>query len=155
MRISDWSSDVCASDLEEICLTPAAAEGPCGQRRAPPGNAPLDRLESSGSKIGNREDAVRLELLGVEEGVCDRLAVPSHQGAAGVLVALYLTDVDLTGWEGRCGLPGPFSARLVTIKEQHELIEAVEPLVVVLQDVQRSEERRVGKECVSTCRYRW
>src|SRR3546814_10169592 len=93
MRISDWSSDVCASDLEEICLTPAAAEGPCGQRRAPPGNAPLDRLESSGSKIGNREDAVRLELLGVEEGVCDRLAVPSHQGAAGVLVALYLTDV--------------------------------------------------------------
>src|SRR3546814_14353073 len=74
-------------------------------------------LESSGSKIGNREDAVRLELLGVEEGVCDRLAVPSHQGAAGVLVALYLTDVDLTGWEDRCGLPGPFSARLVTIKE--------------------------------------
>src|SRR3546814_17282504 len=94
------------------------------------------RLESSGSKIGNREDAVRLELLGVEEGVCDRLAVPSHQGAAGVLVALYLTDVDLTGWEDRCGLPGPFSARLVTIKE-------------------RSEERRVGKECVSTCRFRW
>src|SRR3546814_3797325 len=76
---------------------PTAAEGPFGQRRAPPGNAPLDRLESSGSKIGNREDAVRLELLGVEEGVCDRLAVPSHQGAAGVLVALYLTDVDLTG----------------------------------------------------------
>src|SRR3546814_12852171 len=95
---------------------PTAAEGPFGQRRAPPGNAPLDRLESSGSKIGNREDAVRLELLGVEEGVCDRLAVPSHQGAAGVLVALYLTDVDLTG---------------------------------------RSEERRVGKECVSTCRSRW
>src|SRR3546814_5225268 len=116
MRISDWSSDVCSSDLlknvkayglraevclsyacprpEEICLTPSAAEGPFGQRRAPPGNAPLDRLESSGSKIGNREDAVRLELLGVEEGVCDRLAVPSHQGAAGVLVALYLTDVD-------------------------------------------------------------
>src|SRR3546814_847651 len=132
---------------EEICLTPSAAEGPFGRRRAPPGNAPLDRLESSGSKIGNREDAVRLELLGVEEGVCDRLAVPSHQGAAGVLVALYLTDVDLTGWEDRCGLPGPFSARLVTIKEQHELIEAVEPLV-------RSEERRVGKECVSTCRSR-
>src|SRR3546814_15593814 len=120
VRISDWSSDVCSSDLE---------------------------------------------------GVCDRLAVPSHQGAAGVLVALYLTDVDLTGWEDRCGLPGPFSARLVTIKEQHELIEAVEPLVVVLQDVQRafspcgdrddrvlaacrSEERSVGKECVSTCRSR-
>src|SRR3546814_16478895 len=78
---------------------PTAAEGPFGQRRAPPGNAPLDRLESSGSKIGNREDAVRLELLGVEEGVCDRLAVPSPQGAAGVLVALYLTDVDLTDRE--------------------------------------------------------
>src|SRR3546814_19008670 len=100
---------------------PTAAEGPFGQRRAPPGNAPLDRLESSGSKIGNREDAVRLELLGVDEGVCDRLAVPSHQGAAGVLVALYLTDVDLTWWEARCVLPGPLPARLLSSQQSPEL----------------------------------
>src|SRR3546814_19933875 len=28
-------------------------------------------------------------------------------------------------------------------------------LTIVLQNRFRSEERRVGKECVSTCRYRW
>src|SRR3546814_7642321 len=128
MRISDCSSDVCSSDLlkdvkayglraevclsyacarpEEICLTPSAAEGPFGQRRAPPGDSPLDRLERGGSKVCNCEDAVRLELLGVEEGVCDCLAIPSHQGASGILVALNLAYMDLTGREDRCGQIG-------------------------------------------------
>src|SRR3546814_18412975 len=27
--------------------------------------------------------------------------------------------------------------------------------ILVIEDVERSEERRVGKECVSTCRSRW
>src|SRR3546814_15123906 len=87
------------------------------QRRAPPGDSPLDRLERGGSKVCNCEDAVRLELLGVEEGVCDCLAIPSHQGASGILVALNLAYMDITGREDRCGLPGPFSARLGTIEE--------------------------------------
>src|SRR3546814_18140423 len=64
------------------------------QRRAPPGDSPLDRLERGGSKVCNCEDAVRLELLGVEEGVCDCLAIPSHQGASGILVALNLAYME-------------------------------------------------------------
>src|SRR3546814_11424478 len=35
-------------------------------------------------------------------------------------------------------------------RERHEQQEAVEAA-----EAERSEERRVGKECVSTCRYRW
>src|SRR3546814_20493411 len=59
---------------EEICLNPSAAEGPFGQRRAPPGDSPLDRMERGGSKLCHCEYAVRLELLGVNEGVHDFLA---------------------------------------------------------------------------------
>src|SRR3546814_11949297 len=29
------------------------------------------------------------------------------------------------------------------------------PLPLLMAFIERSEERRVGKECVSTCRYRW
>src|SRR3546814_15279743 len=43
--------------------------------------------------------------------------------------------------------------------DESGLAEELQPLVrqfnQVLQRVERSEERRVGKECVSTCRSRW
>src|SRR3546814_2801021 len=68
MRISDWSSDVCSSDLLDLCAAP-------------------------GSKT-----------------VCNR-----------VVFLFYLTNVSSRFNSSRC----------------------------------RSEERRVGKECVSTCRSRW
>src|SRR3546814_2763682 len=77
MRISDWSSDVCSSDLRRR-----------GGGRAPPDTASVDR---------------GLSLLG----------------------ASLLATVAL-GW----GITWP-AVKL------------------------RSEERRVGKECVSTCRSRW
>src|SRR3546814_3187680 len=34
-------------------------------------------------------------------------------------------------------------------------LQPVERVGIARQDMQRSEERRVGKECVSTCRSRW
>src|SRR3546814_7220254 len=36
-----------------------------------------------------------------------------------------------------------------------EYLNAGEPIVLEEENSKRSEERRVGKECVSTCRYRW
>src|SRR3546814_18139675 len=39
-----------------------------------------------------------------------------------------------------------------------ELLEAANPnapKLIAFESVYRSEERRVGKECVSTCRFRW
>src|SRR3546814_18303654 len=38
-------------------------------------------------------------------------------------------------------------------KTETPLIETPQPITVITED--RSEERRVGKECVSTCRSRW
>src|SRR3546814_17820751 len=93
MRISDWSSDVCSSDLQ-------AAHGVADQHRL---------LRQAGDLL-LEEAAVIGELLVVQLGV-RRLA---GEAAA------------VEGQVGRMGAPAA-----------------------------RSEERRVGKECVSTCRSRW
>src|SRR3546814_12206643 len=98
MRISDWSSDVCSSDL---------------------------RLDH-GIQFGG----VRLFALDVAD--IDIAADPGHQHAHG---------------ERRF-----FAFRPGEIPTGHGLAASW----AERDDVdQRSEERRVGKECVSTCRSRW
>src|SRR3546814_12924132 len=93
MRISDWSSDVCSSDLGRIVVTVAA------------------------QVIADTHDALILREA-------------SYPGV------LYLPRKDVktsllqrTDHQTYCPYKGDCSYR--------------------------SEERRVGKECVSTCRYRW
>src|SRR3546814_12573651 len=96
MRISDWSSDVCSSDLLELA------------------------------------DEVGLVVKGVAHKV---LPVDTLTGKAG-------SD----------------SERAVLACEQlrRRTIDAVgQPLDLAPGKTGRSEERRVGKECVSTCRSRW
>src|SRR3546814_2385466 len=94
MRISDWSSDVCSSDL-----------------------------------------GVRAHLV-VEAGVLHRGADGVGEGAQHVQLALGEVD----------DLPEPDA------KRPDRPVRAVERGGV--EDL-RSEERRVGKGCVSTCRSRW
>src|SRR3546814_4115796 len=84
MRISDWSSDVCSSDLSARCLDPAA-------------------------------------------GVCDR-------GCGWRL----LRQRDCPSTTAGAFLDAPYASAAATV-----------------DGASRSEERRVGKECVSTCRSRW
>src|SRR3546814_16079466 len=98
MRISDWSSDVCSSDLFDH-LGIACAELARGQRR---------------------------EGGGVDQDECGLV-----EGADQILAR---GDVDR----------GLAADATVDLREQgrRHLDE-------------RSEERRVGKECVSTCRSRW
>src|SRR3546814_14886200 len=99
MRISDWSSDVCSSDLNQL-------------------------------------GALR-QLWPPRLGGCDSRWID--------------------GWAAICS---GFSDRLMPYREAvHRSrpitsIERVDFLPDRPQD-DRSEERRVGKECVSTCRYRW
>src|SRR3546814_13718077 len=95
MRISDWSSDVCSSDLL-FCIAPIWEAGD-----------PQPAVEQAGESI---------------DEVLRKLAEP---------------------------VPG--APRLSELPEL-----ALEP-VTAKQDYcdRRSEERRVGKECVSTCRSRW
>src|SRR3546814_14747935 len=93
MRISDWSSDVCSSDL-----TGGAAKAPTG---------------------GN---------MFVSDS-------PNYLPANSYAKARVIVGVDAAS----------------NVQSQSD------PLPVVLRIVgpARSEERRVGKECVSTCRSRW
>src|SRR3546814_17264908 len=98
MRISDWSSDVCSSDLEaSIPLRTFALEDATADWRA----LDLD-LAADGSSF---------TVLG-PGGVEVRTSVP---------------------------IPGDFN-----------VANALAAIAAA-----RSEERRVGKECVSTCRSRW
>src|SRR3546814_2423590 len=99
MRISDWSSDVCSSDLPS-----------------------LDEREIARHFTLTRDD---LELIASRRGDVTRLGY--------AMLMLYLR------WPGR-------------------VLEAGEaPPMPILAFVahQRSDERRVGKECVGTCRFRW
>src|SRR3546814_11848856 len=95
MRISDWSSDVCSSDLE-VAAVKAVRDGPIHQEDLAVGDA------AATLPVGHRApEPVGLTRLAHRD--------PVHRdGAADA------TDL-----------------------------------------LSRSEERRVGKECVSTCRSRW
>src|SRR3546814_11212722 len=87
MRISDWSSDVCSSDLEDDAV-------------AGLGEAPA--------------------MSGAEPRAC---ADTDDQGAL--------------------------------LQILHDLLQYGSPTNFAQPSGERSEERRVGKECVSTCRSRW
>src|SRR3546814_12343604 len=93
MRISDWSSDVCSSDLPNL-LYAQAIKG-----------------RVSGRGIGIID---MIHMIEVAQGVL----VMQHSPAFG-------------------------KGELKTIKDWFSAY------------LERSEERRVGKECVSTCRSRW
>src|SRR3546814_19362401 len=86
MRISDWSSDVCSSDLVQ-------AECASVKLRSP-------------------------DVDQIANGLFDRAIAEDH----------------------------------VKIEE---LLEEFRGLILIVDTVGRSEERRVGKECVNTCRSRW
>src|SRR3546814_12489598 len=107
MRISDWSSDVCSSDLPEMV------------------SEVLDVMTAL-AKDGMTMMVVTHEM-GFARKVADRI-VFMEDGAV-------IDDISTT--EFFAGKPsGRASAFLSKI-------------------LNRSEERRVGKECVSTCRSRW
>src|SRR3546814_14852532 len=95
MRISDWSSDVCSSDL---AVDAVAVE------------VHADGLGATGPVTVDHRVSVEVQPDDVVEPVA---ALPVVQGAVG----------------HPHGAPG--------------------------EEALRSEERRVGKECVSTCRSRW
>src|SRR3546814_13004018 len=94
MRISDWSSDVCSSDLGAMAV----------------------------GLFGNAYFAVHPGLEAALGGNPERIFI--------ALATL---------------LFNPWVAGV--------LLSAI--LAAILSTLSRSAERRVGKECVSTCRYRW
>src|SRR3546814_17777081 len=119
MRISDWSSDVCSSDLE----------------------ATLDAVEQIGEHRRGRsrpDQPLGLERLNV--GIAEPLGLGVEELAPGSADAIGLERLleRLRLEQHRQPGQGPFGGRRRGERGQR-----------------RSEERRVGKECVSTCRSRW
>src|SRR3546814_19882476 len=99
MRISDWSSDVCSSDLRpQECRT-----WNCGWLEFP--------------------------------------EIPDHWQPARCHMVLYVS-------EGGSHID-------VHVDPAYPEAWKLEPYYTQLRDWARSEERREGKECVSTCRSRW
>src|SRR3546814_11253525 len=96
MRISDWSSDVCSSDLEAITVVGTHPHAAAQTRKWVATNLPQARVVHTNSTAA------------AGAGLADGTAT----------------------WDA--AITSPLAA-----------------------DHYRSEERRVGKECVSTCRTRW
>src|SRR3546814_12303548 len=109
MRISDWSSDVCSSDL-------------------------------LGMDVEHRFDLFGAQGAGGGDHALG-LAAAEPEAAVGVEVAEVAHAVDDAGTSARCA-----RALTPTLSRKRERGQKPSP---------RSEERRVGKECVSTCRSRW
>src|SRR3546814_8781969 len=138
MRISDWSSDVCSSDLAvaeierragdrhfaQVFLTARTAE-PLGRKRYWP---IFEAASRHGIPVGIHSGGANGVPL--TPGGWHSFYIEDHHGNA---VAMQTALASLV-FEG--------------------VLERWPDLKIVAVEA-RSEERRVGKECVSTCRSRW
>src|SRR3546814_16922591 len=104
MRISDWSSDVCSSDLVVDCVNGGANS-----------SNPVFVNEATGVLIGGVNNVVFGQII--------------NSGAIEATSSLF-NGGEIVNF-------GAIRALGMTLNQG------------------RSEERRVGKECVSTCRSRW
>src|SRR3546814_13658141 len=126
MRISDWSSDVCSSDLRASKVTAVSAPTlQVNQFFLNYGKAPLNdaRVRKAMNLAINRDQFTKVTTLGL------------GQPASSLLPVEY--------WAHDASLK--YSADIAKAKKL--LAEAGYP--------NRSDERRLGKECFSTCRSRW
>src|SRR3546814_11429171 len=124
MRISDWSSDVCSSDLKSYKHDIAVV---------------VDRLVSAPDILGRVTDSVETAL-----GL-----------AGGIMQVNFVDEEGDAAWQS-------FSEKLSCPNGHAIQLTEIEPRTFSFNvpfgacpTCSRSEERRVGNECVSTCRSRW
>src|SRR3546814_3353652 len=145
MRISDWSSDVCSSDLVRVARVHVLAAG-LHRARAQAAALPVD---------------VEEERTQADTGFADR-ATRDDRGPEVEAVEAHGRGAD----EDRHRLAVFIAQRVVEVEAgvadeglllrcHAQCAHRVDALWRDGSDVERSEERRVGKECVSTCRSRW
>src|SRR3546814_13334322 len=124
MRISDWSSDVCSSDLV-YCI-----DGSCET---------IERIANDEFK-----DAVTaLHAMDEARGQFDPETLTLFRGTRNTCSSKVFGVLNCCKGKGFPLIPG--LSLLVALGCSRE--EVLTP--------ESSEERRVGKECVSTCRSRW
>src|SRR3546814_10730828 len=157
MRISDWSSDVCSSDLltkfgNGGITQPMLCEFLQDKAGALPGCAPMHQALSE-TLIGEPVFALKaveqlFKLLGAF-GMRRQFAL---QLAARMLAPGKVADG--SGLQGKPGLFFAFGRGVAGIGPGFKAV-VVGMLGTPPPVFGRSEERRVGQECVSTCRSRW
>src|SRR3546814_13977712 len=126
MRISDWSSDVCSSDLTPVVVA-----------MGPPVGLPTYK-----HGVNNAQNAQNAEAMPATP-TCQKPRTTDLQEGKNVA-------------ENRTPQKRP---KHESIPEINSPLPPILGLSLVLAAARRasrrSEERRVGKECVSTCRSRW
>src|SRR3546814_15309525 len=115
MRISDWSSDVCSSDLA-----------------ADDWNFERDHWNASGQNV--RENHIAVGVVNLP---------PVNLGRKGQARDAGKAIIPCVARESVLGADGTQAEPIFGQLRRRALLDI------------RSEERRVGKECVSTCRSRW
>src|SRR3546814_7318200 len=156
MRISDWSSDVCSSDLAEQSVS-------SGLAAVAVASVPL-WIGLFATLRGQRSN--RLEWLGLGIGFVGVLwlnAGSSLTASPTALVALLVAPVAWafgSVWSKGRDLPSTFMGAAAQMLCGGAMMVVAGLLLGERLDAMpttkgRSEERRVGKECVSTCRSRW
>src|SRR3546814_12923721 len=120
MRISDWSSDVCSSDLND--------QRTCASTKPSRFFAPLRLLRETFETPTPRSGPVRAPPASGHGGRVN-FVDGAAQGRVELVVIHLVAEV--------------FQKRAAETRDDSRILR------------QRSEERRVGKECVSTCRARW
>src|SRR3546814_20325318 len=128
MRISDWSSDVCSSDL------PIAVQATLADLKKAGAKAVAMEVSSHGLDQG------RVTALAFDVAVLTNLS-RDHLDYHGTMQAYGEAKARLFAWNDlKCrvlNLDDAFGRQLAADKRE------------------RSDERRVGKECVSTGKFRW
>src|SRR3546814_17851724 len=119
MRISDWSSDVCSSDLKKEDAPPKIGTV----------SVPNDRFKVDPRKY-------EITYVPIDQAFTTNLVDGSGFLQVGISLSTY--------YDGR--MIGNVQRQMTPIRSA---------VLMVLAEQDRSEERRVGKECVSPSRSRW
>src|SRR3546814_10243773 len=148
MRISDWSSDVCSSDLQPS--TPPVVGGvQAGTAAAAAGFEAGDLIVRIDGQAIDRFEELQ-QIVRLNRGTKMDVVVLRDGREVGLQATPRSTEMlDANGQ--------PQQVTVLGISSKGVEYKRYDPATALWHAVKetRSEERRVGKECVSTCRSRW
>src|SRR3546814_7577020 len=153
MRISDWSSDVCSSDLIERDEQPVVAKLALETE-----NIPLPRDHRNAADLKRRTRATQRKQALVK--------AQKRHGVFGLMLDVAGLPIVVERQPRRSGGEAGIGASVPRHRGAYRVATQAKPRLPELKRIadlrgryrdrpNRSEKRRVGKECVSTCRYRW
>src|SRR3546814_19161283 len=129
MRISDWSSDVCSSDLTNLYIRDTLKR------------ASLSTGQNDGALLGG-------DYLNQSSAWYERQLIDTQM--TGEFKITNLLSLDLRGGYANSQREAPYEREFSYVRTNRDL--SIDP--VGDRFVNRSDERRVGKASVRTCRFR-